>query len=147
MQARSTLTQIVVHMKVDSDTKSIEQAKGVFDQFLQKAADDYEKFKAQPLLNEHENLAAIEESYQAFVAILKELRALIESNDIPGYVALPAQQHQDQMAEIIDQYLELLNNDSKNSLDSANFYNQVAWFMFFAVTFIILAVSGLAHFG
>ncbi|EOF4366618.1 TPA: methyl-accepting chemotaxis protein [Providencia stuartii] len=146
MQARSTLTQIVVHMKVDSDTASINNAKAVFEQFLQQAADDYEKFKAQPLLSEHENLAVIDEKYQAFLAILKELRALIDKNDIPGYVALPAQQHQEQMAAVIEQYLNLLNTDSQNSLDSANFYNKVAWFMFFAVTFIILAVSGLAHF-
>lgn len=33
MQARSTLTQIVVHMKVDSDTASINNAKAVLSNF------------------------------------------------------------------------------------------------------------------
>ncbi|MFY3769165.1 Methyl-accepting chemotaxis protein I [Providencia manganoxydans] len=146
MQARSTLTQIVVHIKVNSDATSIEQAKEAFDEFLRQSAGDYEQFKAQPLLSEQENLAAIEEKYQAFVVILKQLRALIDNNDIPGYVALPAQQHQEQMAKALDEYMDILTTDSQNSLDSANFYNKIAWIMFFAVTFTILAVSGLAHF-
>lgn len=146
MQARSTLTQIALLNKVDSDTSSIEAVKNQYDQFVLKATEDYEKFKAQPLLSEQENLATIDEKYQAFLIIIKELRALVDNNDIPAYVSLSAQQHQDQMAEAISQYLEMLNSDSQNSLESANFYYKIAWVMFFAVTFTILAISGVAHF-
>lgn len=146
MQARSKLTQIVVHMKVDSDGASIDEAKNDFDQFLKQAANDYKNFKALPLLNEQENLAAIDIKYQAFTSILKQLKTLIDKNDIPAYVALPAQQHQDQMATAINHYLDLLNADRKASLDDANLYNKLAWIMFFTVTVTILAASGFAHF-
>ncbi|EKT62254.1 methyl-accepting chemotaxis protein [Providencia burhodogranariea] len=146
MQARNTLTQIALLIKVNSDTSSIEEAKNQYDHFVLKATEDYKKFTAQPLLSEQENLTIIDEKYNDFLIIIKELRILIGNNNISAYMDLSAQQYQEQMANVISQYLELLNSDRQNSLESANFYYNIAWIMFFAVIFTILAISGFAHF-
>lgn len=146
MQARNLLTQVVVHIKVGSEESDIRQVKAAFDLLLDKAAEDYSNFKSQPVLSEKEDFAGIEEQYQSYLGVIKELRGYIDNANIPAYVEHPTQMYQDRMGAVVNDYLALLDEESRSAIESGTFYNRLAWIMFFAVTATILLISGLAHF-
>lgn len=146
MQARNLLTQVVVHIKVGSEESDIRQVKAAFDLLLDKAAEDYSKFKSQPVLSEKEDFAGIEEQYQSYLGVIKELRGYIDHANIPAYVEHPTQMYQDRMGAVVNDYLALLDEESRSAIESGTFYNRLAWIMFFGVTATILLISGLAHF-
>ena len=146
MQARNLLTQVVVHIKVGSEESDIRQVKAAFDLLLEKAAEDYNNFKSQPVLSEKEDYAGIEEQYQSYLSVIKELRGYIDNANIPAYVEHPTQMYQDKMGAVVNDYLALLDEESRSAIESGTFYNRLAWIMFFCVTATILLISGLAHF-
>ena len=146
MQARNLLTQVVVHIKVGSEESDIRQVKAAFDLLLEKAAEDYSNFKSQPVLSDKEDFAGIEEQYQSYLGVIKELRGYIDHANIPAYVEHPTQMYQDRMGAVVNDYLALLDEESRSAIESGTFYNRLAWIMFFAVTATILLISGLAHF-
>ena len=146
MQARNLLTQVVVHIKVGSEESDIRQVKAAFDLLLDKAAEDYSNFKSQPVLSEKEDFAGIEEQYQSYLGVIKELRGYIDNANIPAYVEHPTQMYQDRMGAVVNDYLALLDEESRSAIESGTFYNRMAWIMFFGVTATILLISGLAHF-
>ncbi|NHN51490.1 HAMP domain-containing protein [Providencia rettgeri] len=146
MQARNSLTQIALLHKVGGNEPLIEETKVTFDKLLAEAEKDYTMFKNQPLLSEKENLAALEARYQAFVLTLKALKTHLDNNDIAAYIELPAQENQDQLEQVVEEYLELLNAESDESLAVARMYNTFAWSSFCSVIVIIIAVIAFAHY-
>ncbi|BBV02059.1 MULTISPECIES: methyl-accepting chemotaxis protein [Providencia] len=146
MQARNSLTQIALLHKVGGNEPLIEETRVTFDKLLAEAEKDYTMFKNQPLLSEKENLAALEARYQAFVLTLKALKTHLDNNDIAAYIELPAQENQDQLEQVVEEYLELLNAESDESLAVARMYNTFAWSSFCSVIVIIIAVIAFAHY-
>ncbi|WP_272569884.1 methyl-accepting chemotaxis protein [Providencia sp. PROV255] len=140
MQARNSLTQIALLHKVGGNEPLIEETRVTFDKLLEEAEKDYTTFKKQPLLSEKENLAALEARYQAFVLTLKALKTHLDNKDIAAYIELPAQENQDQLEQVVEEYLELLNAENDESLAAARMYNTFAWSSFASVIVIILAV-------
>lgn len=140
MQARNSLTQIALLHKVGGNEPLIEETRVTFDKLLEEAEKDYTTFKNQPLLSEKENLAALEARYQAFVLTLKVLKTHLDNKDIAAYIELPAQENQDQLEQVVEEYLELLNAENDESLAAARMYNTFAWSSFASVIVIILAV-------
>lgn len=146
MQARNSLTQIALLNKVGGHEQLIEETQATFGKLLEEAQKDYVAFKNQPILSEKENLAALDAKYQAFVATLKALKIHLDNKDIAAYIELPAQENQDQLAQVIDEYLELLNVENDESLAAARMYNTFAWSSFCSVIVIIILVVAFAHY-
>ncbi|HHR6152143.1 TPA: methyl-accepting chemotaxis protein [Providencia alcalifaciens] len=145
MQARNSLPQIALLMKVGDHVPLIEETRGVFDNYLVAANKSYNEFKTQPVLSEKENLGSLEEKYNAFVVTLKALRGTLDNNDVAAYINLPAQQNQDELIGVINGYLSVLNTESNESIADARFYNQFAWTSFFTVVVIIFCVIAVVH--
>ncbi|MBC8653975.1 Tar ligand binding domain-containing protein, partial [Providencia vermicola] len=146
MQARNSLTQIALLNKVGGHEPLIEETQVTFDNLLAEAAKDYTEFKNQPILSEEENLAALDERYQAFVITLKALKAHLDNKDVPAYIALPAQENQEQLEAGIRDYLDLLKIENEESLSAARMYNTFAWSSFISVIVIIIVVIAFAHY-
>ncbi|WPA93347.1 methyl-accepting chemotaxis protein [Providencia zhijiangensis] len=145
MQARNSLTQIALLMKVGDHVPLIEETRIVFDNYLVSANKSYNEFKTQPVLSEKENLAALEEKFNAFVVTLNALKGNLDNNDVAAYINLPAQQNQDELISVINNYLSVLNDESNASIADARFYNQFAWGSFFTVIIIIFGVIAVVH--
>ncbi|HBO23950.1 MULTISPECIES: methyl-accepting chemotaxis protein [unclassified Providencia] len=146
MQARNSLTQIALLLKVGDNAPLIEETKTTFDRFMAEAAKDYESFKIQPILSEKENLAALEDKYQAFITVLNALNTHLDNNDVASYISLPAQAHQDQLLGMINDYLALIKIEDQESLEAARLYNTFAWSSFLSVIVIIILVTTFAHY-
>src|SRR5699024_4778837 len=122
-----------------------EETRVVFDNYLVSANKSYNEFKTQPVLSEKENLAALEEKFNAFVVTLNALKGNLDNNDVAAYINLPAQQNQDELISVINNYLSVLNDESNASIADARFYNQFAWGSFFTVIIIIFGVIAVVH--
>ncbi len=77
---------------------------------------------------------------------LKALKTHLDNKDIAAYIELPAQENQDQLEQVVEEYLELLNAESDESLAVARMYNTFAWSSFCSVIVIIIAVIAFAHY-
>ena len=146
MQARSTLLQIALLIKTADTSSLMLDTKASFEKFMTDANQHYDAFKAQPILSEKENLAALEDKYQAYIATLHALKALLDNNDVAAYIALPAQQNQEQLLAAIDDYIDILQGENRESLDAARMYNTFAWSSFISVIVIIILISSFTHY-